>query len=229
LKNKFIEGKNYFFAIPLQEIKIEEINVKTPVKFAFCSIYFPKSYQDIEDYIYLIKVFDYFRNEINIIPDSIDKKNLLFGESRMLPFIPTNGEMKWIKIGEMKNKREYNDFPDFKVSNLQSNLEPSKRKWRIMKKCGFKETPEIAEYEKIKNLEYSDEQAEIGIKFRIYVHLIKEILKKSNYELTLNQWKEIIFDILQNEPALKKISKSDIKNVLIENYIYDYTGIFPLS
>lgn len=222
---KLRSEKTYYFAIPLLEIKIEQYGINIEKQYAFCSFYYPLKYQPLDDFLYLIKVYNYFSTDFKVGIDALDEQKLLFGESRYYPFIVTNGEMKWILIGEKSEYRSLDDFPDLKMSGLNARNNPSERNWFLLKNAGmngqswnkFKRS-----FDEVKNLEYGDELSEVLVKYRIYIEILKNKLIDRAVKPTLEEWKDILFDLVIKEPSAKRTKPEIIRNEFVESYTYDY-------
>lgn len=221
---KLKESTQGFFAIPLQRIIIPELNIVIPEQYSYCSIYNPE-YQNQDDPIYFIKVYDHFTNDINM-PIDIENYDLIFGESRFFAFIPNRGRMKWTTIKKSIVKRPKSSLPDLK-DGFNSDELPETRSWYIFKNGGLENGDIIkSTYNTIQNLEFALDLVEVGVKYRIYITLIKRELTTINIRLSLDQWKNILFKVLREEESTKKINDYDLRDGLIENYIYDFVNVW---
>lgn len=93
--------------------------------------------EDLDDLIYIIKVFDYFIKLIENNYLEIFDEKMLFGELRFMFFIFVRGKMKWIVIGEIKNKRGWVSILNYKVFNLLINKYLIERIWCILRNGGL--------------------------------------------------------------------------------------------
>lgn len=208
----------YYFAIPLENIEGDR---QSKVKFAFCSIFVPVERE--EDDCFLVKVFNFFSETTNVLIHDIENSDLLFGESLILPFIPLRGKSKWTLLEKKIIDRTYSDFPDLKLSNLEFHKPMEERRWFRIFNCGFgTRTLERQDYSLLKHLEFGDDLSEIGVKMRIYIHLMNQDLSESTASISKKAYCESLFQILRNEPSLIKMSDQTIKEQLIANYIDDY-------
>ncbi len=215
----------YYFAIPLLEIWIKEYDLHVDKQYAFGSFYYPSRYQDPDDFLYLIKVYDFFNESSNQDVEFIGQQKLLFGESRYIPFIVNRGEMKWISLGNKFEDRNLEDFPDLKLSSLNMNVKQEDRNWFLLKNAGLNgqhwnqyQRP----FHEIKHLEYGDELNEVLVKFRIYIILLNRTFTSKQILLNIEEWKKLLLDIIVREPSTKKTKPEIIKNEFIENYLIDY-------
>ncbi len=223
---KLNEEINYFFAIPLLQINIPEYSIHIPQQFAFCCIYYPAKLQDKDDFYYFIKVYNLLDKDYQKTAFDLMRHDLLFGESRYIPFIVTKGEMKWVLIDKISETRTINSFQDLKLSNLKNNYSSQKdRKWFLLKNSGLGGEPWNhfpRSYEEVKQLEFGDEMSEVSIKFRIYIEILKLEFSKRRIDLEIGKWKEILYELIIKEPSTKKSNEQEIKTDFIESYIYDY-------
>lgn len=218
---------NYYFAIPLQAISIEKYEIKIEEQFGYCSLYYPSNYQDFDDFIYFVKVYDFFSKDILRDFHLIKNQSFLFGESRFIPYIPIRGQMKWILINEESEIRDIDSFSNYKTCNSLTNKPPLERIWYLLQNGGLNGQIEIkSSYESVKHLEFGQLTSEVGVKLRVYIALIKKALESVNGKLSIDEWKELIFVLIRNEAAAKKSSAEDIKSNLIENYIYDWVDVW---
>ena len=220
--------RTYYFAIPLQEIHLKKYDYHFSKKYGFCSFYFPSIYQDPEDFLYLIKVYDYFDDSSKMNIDLLNERKLLFGESLYFPFIPTRGEMKWILIGEKEGERRLEDFPDLRISSLPTTIHPEKRNWFLVKNADLKEENwEMNQrtYPEIKHLELAERMSEPSVKLRIYISVLKKDFAKKKIKIDIVEWRKILFEIMITETAAKK-TKEKALNEFIESFVYDYTNIW---
>lgn len=216
---------NYFFAIPLLQINITEYSIHIPKQFAFCSIYYPAKLQDFDNFYYFIKVYSLLDKDYQKTASEVMRHDLLFGESRYIPFIVVKGEMKWILIDKISETREINSFANLKLSNLKNNYSHEDKKWFLLKNSGLRGEPWNQfprPYEEVKQLEYGDEMSEITVKFRIYIEILKLEFFKRGINIEIGKWKEILYSLIIKEPSTKKSNKLEIKENFIESYIYDY-------
>lgn len=214
----FQKSTTYCFAIPLEDL--DEVS-KPKIGFAFCSVYVPEERRDDESF--LIKVYNLFSESSDIQIEEIESVDLLFGESLMLPVIPLRGRSKWILVAEKMEERSLSDFPDLKMTNLEFSKPMPDRRWFRIFNCGFgTRVPERQDYTSIQHLEFSDELSEIGVKMRIYIHLLNQEYSKSMDLIHKDVYCESLFQILRREPCLVKMSDEVIRGQLIQNYIADY-------
>lgn len=221
--------RNYFFAVPLQKVDSEKHGVHFPETYGFCCLYYPSSYQDDQDFLYLIKVFDYFDDTPEVNIKSLSAKKLLFGESLFIPYIPTRGQLKWILIGEQIQFRELADFPNLKLSSPQTTIHPNQRNWFLIENAGFNDqawNKNKRTYTEVKHLESGENMSEVSVKLRMYISMLKSEFQKRGIKVELVEWKELLFNIIINEPATKKSSPESIKNDFLEGFIYDYLDIW---
>lgn len=210
----------YYFAVPLQGIKIDRYNIDIPEQYGFCSLYYPKSLLDENDFIYFVKVYNHFSQTYSDEKTAVIRnKPLLFGESRFIPYYPERGEMKWMQLGAEESERIIDDFPDLKLCSFNVLDPPKDRNWWILKNGGLGINPhQKAKYEDVCHLEEGDETGEAGIKFRMYLHLIKNQLSE---KISIDEWRDILFSIMREEPAAKKTSdKALIEG--INRRLYDW-------
>jgi len=215
---------NYYFSIPLLNIDIEKYDIHLKSQFAYCSIYYPSLYQDSDDYIYLIKIYDYFDTRLSVDISTINAKSLLFGESRFFPYIVTTGDMKWTLLGEMGQVRKVEEFPDLRISGLNKEIKHSEQRWFILKNCGINQdswNQHKANFEDIKHLEFGEELNEVLVKMRIYILLIKRELYDRQIVISREEFKDVILGVLIMEPTAEKFDTLIIKE-FIDSYLYDF-------
>lgn len=211
-------NKNYYFAIPIYGFANEFLDL--PLQWFFCSIYSPVEIEEGDNL--LIKVYDMFTDSSEVKLETIKASELLFGESLMLPYIPLRGKQKWIQLFEEDDMRSIQNLPDLKMSNLEFAKPFEDRRWYRVKNAGFTNEIISQKYSDLKDLEFADELSEVVVKMRVYIHLINQLLSKVKKEIGLEIYKEVLFSILRREPSLTKMSNSDIKDKLINNFFNDY-------
>lgn len=221
LKNVDID---WCFSIPIQQIRIEKINSTIEKQLYYCCINNPSFNKDIEDPIYLIKVFDYSTLILEKNIDVFLERKLLFGELRFIPFIPARGNMKWTFIGERSNKRSLLSVPDYRLANLLTSTPPESRPWRIIEKGGISswELSDIYPFNSVSHLDLGYDFGEITIKMLIYIRLINSELVKYESTFTFEEWKEILFGLIRSEESTKKASDKDLRSDIIEYYSYEF-------
>ena len=232
MNKEFVEGKNYYFAIPLVELNIES-NLLLDCKkyYGYCSIYFPLSLQhEDRDPFALITIFNYFTTYLELNLNEIKSKELLFGESLFLPFIPNRGEHKWIQLGEDKvSIRNANDLPDYKVSVINYNFDFKIRKFWILKNAGISHEWNRfpIDFSESDKLEFGEMISEGTLKERIYFFLFVlsnlEIKKKMP---DVEEIKKFLFRQLRKESCLNRVKDAEIideiknfMNLFGENYM----------
>jgi hypothetical protein len=213
----------YYFAIPLQSIHLKNFDVHFSKKYGFCSFYYPSVFQDDEDFLYLIKVYDLFNDQI-LEKETVKNSQLLFGESLHFPLIPNRGKMKWLLLGEEKFERGYDSFPDLRVSSLPTTLPPEKRNWFVLKNANMNQdswNKHKRTYLEVKDLELGEKMWEGSVKLRIYICVLKNEFKKRNIVLTTEEWINLLLNIMINEESAKKTDQNKMKD-FINSFAIDY-------
>lgn len=213
-----------FYSIPLQQIRIDKFDISIDSQFCYCSLYNTSLNEDAEDPTYFIKIYDYttLYSEENI--SLISKKPVLINELRFIPFVPMRGNMKWILLGILPNKRSLYSFLDYRISDLLTHNPPHLRKWRVLKNgdLDFENDRSFFEYDQVKHLDFGYEFGELTIKMRIYILIINKAINAINERLTFDEWKAVLFQILRLEESARKASDIDLRNDIVDYYSYDF-------